>query len=121
MFTLSSHELVKITDSWARIAKTIAHDLRVIGDSDLQPAVREAIAALPPEMRHAWVEGNAKQRQAIAEMLPRGSVDKLRKPRNGLPQRGSHGPGLQGRGGPATIVWRLISRWNQRIDRPRSM
>jgi len=35
-----------------------------------------------------------------------------------LPQRGSHGPGLQGRGGPTTIVWRLVSRWNQRIDRP---
>jgi hypothetical protein len=51
-------------------------------------------------------------------VLPRGSVDKLGKPRNGLPQRGSHEPGLQGRGGPGTIVWTLVSRWNQRIDRP---
>jgi hypothetical protein len=33
-------------------------------------------------------------------------------------QRGSHGPGLPGRGGPATIVWRLVSQRNQRIDRP---
>jgi hypothetical protein len=52
------------------------------------------------------------------EMLARGSVDRWGKPRNGLPQRGSLGPGLQGRGGPVTIVWRLVSQRNQRIDRP---
>jgi len=52
------------------------------------------------------------------EMLARGSVDRWGKPRNGLPQRGSLGPGLPGRGGPATIVWRLVSQRNQRIDRP---
>ena len=38
------------------------------------------------------------------------------KPRNGLPRRGSLGP--LGRGGPATIVRRLVSQGNQRIDRP---
>jgi hypothetical protein len=68
-FTLSPQELVKITASWARIAKTIASDLRDIADSDLKPRMREAIAALPPEMRNAWVEGSAKQRSAIEHSI----------------------------------------------------
>ena len=68
-FTLSPGELKKIAESWARIARTIAHDLREIGKADLTPAVREAISALPPEMRHAWVEGNAKQRGAIEKSI----------------------------------------------------
>ena len=55
-------------------------------------------------------------RRTIAEMLARGSVDRWGKPRNGLPRRGSLGP--LGRGGPATIVRRLVSQGNQRIDRP---
>ena len=68
-FTLSPGDLVKITASWAKIARTIASDLRAIGKSDLEPAVREAISALPPEMRHAWVEGNDKQRAAIEQSI----------------------------------------------------
>jgi hypothetical protein len=68
-FTLKPQELVHITDSWAKIAKTIAHDLREIADSDLKPRMREAIAALPPEMRNAWVEGSAKQRSAIEKSI----------------------------------------------------
>jgi hypothetical protein len=68
-FTLSPGEFVKITQSWARIAKTIASDLKEIGESDLKPRMREAIAALPPEMAHAWAEGNAKQRGAIERSI----------------------------------------------------
>jgi hypothetical protein len=68
-FTLKPQELVHITDSWAKIARTIAHDLREIADSDLKPRMREAIAALPPEMRNAWVEGSAKQRSAIEHSI----------------------------------------------------
>jgi hypothetical protein len=68
-FTLKPQELVHITDSWAKIAKTIAHDLREIADSDLKPRMREAISALPPEMRNAWVEGSAKQRSAIEKSI----------------------------------------------------
>jgi hypothetical protein len=68
-FTLSPSELVKITKSWAQIAKTIASDLKEIGESDLKPRMREAIAALPPEMRDAWVRGNASQRAAIEKSI----------------------------------------------------
>ena len=57
-------------------------------------------------------------RRAIAEMLARGSVDRLGKPRNGLPQRGSQRTRLTKEGGPSMIVWRLVSHRNQRIDRP---
>ena len=63
-FTLSPAELNKIAESWATIARTIAQDLRAIGKSDLEPAMRERRSLpLPPEMRHAWVEGNASQRK----------------------------------------------------------
>jgi hypothetical protein len=68
-FTLKPQELVHITASWAKIAKTIASDLRAIADSDLKPKMREAIAALPPEMRDAWVQGSAKQRGAIEKSI----------------------------------------------------
>jgi len=68
-FTLSPNELKKITESWAKIARTIASDLREIADSDLKPRMREAIAALPPEMRHAWVEGNDRQRASIEKSI----------------------------------------------------
>jgi hypothetical protein len=68
-FTLKPQELVHITDSWAKIARTIAHDLREIADSDLKPRMREAIAALPPEMRDAWVKGSEKQRDAIEKSI----------------------------------------------------
>jgi hypothetical protein len=68
-FTLKPQELAHIAASWARIAKTIASDLKEIGDSDLKPRMREAIAALPPEMRHAWVEGSEKQRSAIESSI----------------------------------------------------
>jgi TP901 family phage tail tape measure protein len=68
-FTLSPNELKKITESWARIARTIASDLETIAESDLKPKVRQAILALPPEMRNAWVEGNASQRNAIEKNI----------------------------------------------------
>lgn len=64
-FSLSPNELEKITATWVKIGKTIAHDLGVLGESDLKPKMKAAIAALPPEMRNAWVEGNARQRTAI--------------------------------------------------------
>jgi TP901 family phage tail tape measure protein len=66
-FTLSPAELVKIAHSWAEIARRIAKDLREIAKSDLSPAMREAISALPPEMRDAWVRGNAQQKHAIEQ------------------------------------------------------
>jgi hypothetical protein len=68
-FTLSPGELVKISASWARIARTIARDLREIAHADLTPSMREAISALPPEMRDAWVRGNAQQRGAIQKSI----------------------------------------------------
>ena len=68
-FTLSPNELQKIAASWARIARTIASDLRAIARADLTPAMREAISALPPEMRNAWVRGNDSQRQAIQNSI----------------------------------------------------
>ena len=64
-FSLSPAELVKITATWARIGRTMADDLRAILNSDLKPELRAGIAALPPEMRHAWVEGNRSQRAPI--------------------------------------------------------
>jgi hypothetical protein len=73
-FTLSPAELRKITDSWARIAKTIASDLEALAESDLKPAMKAAIAGLPPEMRHAWVEGNKAQRTAIENSI-RNTLD----------------------------------------------
>lgn len=68
-FSISPGELVKITGTWAEIAHRIAHDLRVIADSDLKPAMREAISALPPEMRDAWVHGNEQQRASIERSI----------------------------------------------------
>jgi len=65
VFSLSPGELRKIADTWVRIGKTMLADLRELADSDLKPAMKEAIAALPPEMRHAWAEGNAKEKRAI--------------------------------------------------------
>jgi len=65
VFTLSPSELLKISQSWVAIGKTMLADLRELAESDLKPAMKEAIAALPPEMRHAWAEGNAKQKGAI--------------------------------------------------------
>lgn len=65
VFTLKPSELRNITEEWKKIGKTMADDLKVIADSDLKPKMREAIAALPPEMRHAWVEGNDRQRNDI--------------------------------------------------------
>ena len=65
VFTLSPADLVKISESWVAIGKTMLRDLKELADSDLKPAMKEAIAALPPEMRHAWAEGNAKEKGAI--------------------------------------------------------
>ena len=56
-------------------------------------------------------------RQPHARLSGSGSWGK---PRNGLPQRGSLGPDSP-TSGPVTIVWRLVSQWYQRIDRPHSM
>ena len=65
VFTLSPGDLKTITDTWVKIGKTMLADLRELAESDLKPAMKEAIAALPPEMRHAWAEGNAKEKGAI--------------------------------------------------------
>lgn len=68
-FNITPQEMTNIANNWEKIAKRIAHDLRVIGDSDLKPAMREAIAALPPEMRDAWVRGNDQQRHSIEQSI----------------------------------------------------
>ena len=84
------------------------------------------IARRPRERRARGVRVSA---GPLPEMLARGSVDRsharLSGPRNnggspatgcraGLPRTRLH----QGRGGPTSIVWRLVSQRNQRIDRP---
>lgn len=81
-FDITPKELQTIAHHWATIARTIGHDLRVIANSDISPSMREAISALPPEMRHAWVEGNARQRQSIQDSLKttydvQGSMSRL--------------------------------------------
>lgn len=68
-FSLSPGEMRRITDTWAEIGRTMVRDLREILDSDLAPEMKRGIAALPPEMRHAWVEGNKAQRAAIEASL----------------------------------------------------
>lgn len=64
-FEISPQELVRLTNTWRQIGKRIANDLRIIGESDLKPAVRDAILQLPPEMRDAWVRGTDAQRAKI--------------------------------------------------------
>jgi hypothetical protein len=59
----------RIADTWAEIGRTMVRDLREILNSDLSPTMKEGIAALPPEMRHAWAEGNKAQRAAIEDSL----------------------------------------------------
>jgi len=68
-FDIKPGELVKITQSWKQIGKRIAQDLKIIGDADLQPAIRQAILALPPEMRDAFARGNATVRGAIVKNI----------------------------------------------------
>lgn len=69
VFTLSPNELVKITQSWVEIGRKMARDLREIAESDLTPAMKQAIAALPPEMRAAWADGNEKQKESIQKAV----------------------------------------------------
>ena len=64
-FDIKPQELVRLTETWRKIGKRIANDLKVIGESDLKPAVRDAILQLPPEMRDAWVHGTDAQRSKI--------------------------------------------------------
>lgn len=68
-FDIKPSELVKITQAWRQIGKRIAQDLKIIGDADLKPAVRQAILALPPEMRDAFARGNDQQRNAIIKNI----------------------------------------------------
>jgi hypothetical protein len=68
-FDISPKDLVDITQSWKQIGKRIAQDLRIIGNADLQPAVRQAILALPPEMRDAFARGNESVRGAIVKNI----------------------------------------------------
>lgn len=68
-FDITPQELVRLTNTWRQIGKRIANDLEVIGESDLKPAVRNAILQLPPEMRDAWVQGTNAQRAKIEEQL----------------------------------------------------
>jgi len=64
-FSITPHELVEITRTWAQIGKRIARDLELINEVDLKPAIRDAILQLPPEMRDAFARGNAQVRGAI--------------------------------------------------------
>ena len=68
-FDLSPGELADITAEWVKIGKKMAADLRELAQSDLKPAMKQAISALPPEMRAAWADGNAKEKAAIERSI----------------------------------------------------
>lgn len=67
-FKVTGQQLANQARAAVRIAKTEHNDLKkIFADKSLTEGQKRALASLPADMRHAFVEAGAKQREQIAE------------------------------------------------------